>query len=165
MTDLEIEKWAKHFKRKKEFPCKKVNCTKCNKPITLLGDNLLKRIEKYNSPENLLRKIECRTCLYLVKNQQKEKIKKVKKEKKEKKEEILKKRYIYIPKDNEIILLKDNPKYTAELTKTECWRPDIFLDNDRSCNECSLHKMCQCPIKRLRDEKIKQREEKQIKRK
>jgi hypothetical protein len=39
------------------------------------------------------------------------------------------------------------------VTKGSCIRPDIFLDNDRSCDNCPYYDHCECHIKRLSNEK------------
>ena len=153
LTEEEIEKWVKFYKKHKKFPSLKIPCVKCENTVTLSYSNLTDRIEKFNGAVNLLKQFQCRKCLYSVRNETKLKIKKIKKAKKAKKEEILSKTYIYIPKEKEIIDLVQNPEYTAKLTATECWRPDIFLNNDRSCNSCSLKDICTCSIKSLKNEK------------
>ena len=35
------------------------------------------------------------------------------------------------------------------LTESSCIRPDIYLDNDRTCNGCPYFDHCVCSIKRL----------------
>ena len=44
-------------------------------------------------------------------------------------------------------LIKDK-EITEHVTATSCWRPDIYLDNDRYCNGCIIYDNCACPIKR-----------------
>lgn len=51
-------------------------------------------------------------------------------------------------KTNVIDLVK-NADECAYITQSTCWRPDIFLNNDRTCNNCVLHVNCACPSKRL----------------
>lgn len=154
-----FDTWIKYYTKYKKFPLLKVPCTKCSKGITLTHDNLTERIKKFGGPENLLKSIECRTCLHSIKKERKALLKRKKKEKLLKKEEILNKTYIYVPKEKEVIILNKNPEYTAKITATECIRPDIYLDNDRSCDNCSIHEHCACPIKRLGKQSPKKREE------
>lgn len=40
-------------------------------------------------------------------------------------------------------------------TANTCWRPDIYLNNDRSCNNCVLYENCACTSKRKITEKLK----------
>ena len=41
----------------------------------------------------------------------------------------------------------------SNVTKDACIRPDIFLDNDRNCDDCPYYEHCGCNIKRLSSEK------------
>jgi len=47
------------------------------------------------------------------------------------------------------VLSLNNPAHVAILTTNACWRPDFYLNNDRTCVECSLYENCQCKLKRL----------------
>jgi hypothetical protein len=40
-----------------------------------------------------------------------------------------------------------------ELTKNMCIRPDIYLDNDRTCDYCSINEHCSCMLKKFADKK------------
>ncbi len=40
-------------------------------------------------------------------------------------------------------------------TTNTCWRPDIYLNNDRSCDSCVLYENCACNSKRLSSKKLK----------
>jgi hypothetical protein len=46
-----------------------------------------------------------------------------------------------------IIDLTKNKEICEEITRSSCWRPDIFLD--LGCLECALKECCICPIKKL----------------
>lgn len=48
-----------------------------------------------------------------------------------------------------IIDLTKNAKACESETVGSCWRPDIFLNNNRTCDNCSLVTHCACPSKRL----------------
>lgn len=37
----------------------------------------------------------------------------------------------------------------SSVTSGACIRPDIFLDNDRNCDDCPYYDNCQCAIKKL----------------
>jgi hypothetical protein len=50
--------------------------------------------------------------------------------------------------NRKIINLVENKRVCAETTARACWRPDIYLDNDKWCNGCSLFEACACEIKR-----------------
>ena len=49
-----------------------------------------------------------------------------------------------------IALDLNNPGDVQYLTQDSCWRPDIYLDNDSSCNECYLKEHCLCPLKKIK---------------
>jgi hypothetical protein len=88
---------------------------------------------------------------YVKKFKNREKIEKI-----EKRKEVLKfmqdknSAYIVKPRAPQYIDLT-NEKQVAELTKSSCLRPDIFLNNDRSCNLCHIYQLCKCPIKHWDD--------------
>ena len=48
-----------------------------------------------------------------------------------------------------IVDLVKNVEVCKEVTQGTCWRPDIFLNNDRSCNACALVEHCACSCKRV----------------
>ena len=52
--------------------------------------------------------------------------------------------YKYNPKEIDLVV---NAAWCAKITETNCWRPDIFLDNDRTCNLCQLYDNCACLLK------------------
>jgi hypothetical protein len=37
----------------------------------------------------------------------------------------------------------------SSVTESACIRPDIFLDNDRNCDDCPYYEACRCALKRL----------------
>jgi hypothetical protein len=43
--------------------------------------------------------------------------------------------------------LVTNTAWCKKITSSNCWRPDIFLDNDRSCGDCKLYDNCDCSLK------------------
>jgi hypothetical protein len=43
--------------------------------------------------------------------------------------------------------LTKNAEVCREVTKSSCWRPDIYLDY--GCVACSINKNCACPIKKM----------------
>lgn len=62
-----------------------------------------------------------------------------------------KKEYRYLVRDaitTVVSLLKDKEE-AAHTTKSSCWRPDIYLNNDRYCNGCIIYENCCCKIKRI----------------
>jgi len=49
-----------------------------------------------------------------------------------------------------VALNLNNPGDVQYLTQDTCWRPDIYLDNDHSCNTCYLKDHCLCPLKKIK---------------
>jgi len=45
--------------------------------------------------------------------------------------------------------LLENKSLAEHVTRSSCWRPDIYLNNDRFCNGCIIYDNCCCPIKRI----------------
>lgn len=43
----------------------------------------------------------------------------------------------------------EDPEAVRQLTEGSCQRPDIYLDNDRACDGCSLYEHCACASKQL----------------
>lgn len=41
-----------------------------------------------------------------------------------------------------------NKEWCEKVTKSACFRPDIFLRN-RDCDDCHLNEWCICPIKKF----------------
>jgi hypothetical protein len=39
-------------------------------------------------------------------------------------------------------------KQVEKITESACLRPDIYLNNERACNGCSIFEYCACPIKK-----------------
>ena len=45
------------------------------------------------------------------------------------------------------INLSKDVEDTKKLTKAACIRPDIYLDNNNSCNACHIYENCACSLK------------------
>lgn len=44
-----------------------------------------------------------------------------------------------------------NASQVAELTKSSCLRPDIYLNNGKACNGCHIYKLCKCSARKWND--------------
>jgi hypothetical protein len=62
------------------------------------------------------------------------------------------KEYKFNYKPASINLVKDVEE-TKRLTDGTCLRPDIYLDNDGSCDGCYIFNNCICGIKKLKKKK------------
>ena len=59
-------------------------------------------------------------------------------------------KYKYIPAEIDLVT---NTEWCKKITKSACWRPDIYLDNDKSCGPCNLYDNCECAIKYKKGDK------------
>ena len=127
-----------------------VDCS-CGNKTTMFGTNLISRIATYGSLEKLLTEFKCKSCRNVGKAPRVVRVKKARTKKLviEKNED---QRYDIPVFKNEPPLSIDlvtNADVCRELTRNQCWRPDIYLNNSRSCDKCSLHKNCSSKLKRL----------------
>lgn len=100
--------------------------------------------DKTQIPFNILK-------LYVKKFKNRAKIEKL--EKRKEVQEYIKQKdgaYIVKPHVQKYIDLK-NASQVAELTKSSCLRPDIYLDNDKACNGCYVYELCKCPVRKWND--------------
>jgi hypothetical protein len=149
-----IEQWMDFYKKNKKFPHNKIICTKCqNSYISLKGAGLSNLKKQFDGNiRNILKKAICKTC----KQENGEVLKKpienkilTREEMEDRAEEIRKNiPKIDLNKGTDIFNLKKDQKICESITKTSCWRPDIYLD--LGCSSCTIEKYCVCPIKNLK---------------
>jgi hypothetical protein len=133
---------------------KKIECNECSTLITCFGSNLEGKIKNFGSLTDLLSNFKCRKCVSASKPK-KIVIKATKVSKKEKAKE----KTVDIPKMKfsvkRDVLLSEAPDLIESVSKNgSCIRPDIYLNNDRSCNGCSLYNNCLASIKNLKLSKV-----------
>lgn len=90
----------------------------------------------------------------------KEKVKIEKKITREQKIETLKthaREFEFVYRPN-VIDLKKNAEECKKATEGTCWRPDIYLNNDRTCDNCVLSEHCACVLKRFSTKRKKRNE-------
>ena len=132
-------------------------CTGCGDKVTAFGKNLDNKIVKAGGVQELIDTFKCKSCKAV--SQGKAPIPKVKKERKPRqskasaREKRVAEMIASAPKFNsappQSIILVDNPKVAADTTRNGCWRPDIFLNNDRTCDFCSLYNVCASPNRKV----------------
>jgi hypothetical protein len=137
------------YKKNGHLLNKKIQCNKCSIDITCFGTNLDSKISKYGGIEILLDTFKCRKCVSASKPK-KIVIKATKVSKKEK----IAEKTVDIPKMTfsikRDVLLSEAPDLIESVSKNgSCIRPDIYLNNDRSCDGCSLYTSCLASIKNL----------------
>jgi hypothetical protein len=154
LTEEQIQEFVRHYNEHGSFPGSKIPCNMTGKLTTCVGPWMIKKIKEFGGPENLLRKYKCRGAL------------KAKKEALKPKSQNKKRREMFKSLKDENKNW-DIPKMTmeppkpmtevdiAECTRTVCFRPDIFLDNDRYCDGCEFYDVCSNAHKGLRPIKRK----------
>lgn len=60
--------------------------------------------------------------------------------------------FVYKPT---LINLKKDVVEVQKMTQGTCLRPDIYLDNDDSCDECHIYQNCVSSIRKLKKKKSK----------
>ncbi len=139
--------WIKCYNETGKLPEQKVPCTKCGTGVTMFSTNLAGRVAKYNGVENLLNNFICKQCSSVGKPQ------KVKQIPKPKKPKIIVEQYdIPIYKGRNIVPV--NLHVTKDDATISCWRPDLYLNADKTCDDCTLFNICQCALKRLSKQKM-----------
>lgn len=124
-------------------------CSKCQGKTTAFGTNLQGKIKSFGSLEKLLSEFECRACRNQGKAPKVVRIKR-KREPKITKDENQKYDIPVFKNDPPLVVnLLENKEVCQKLTRTECWRPDIYLNNSKTCDKCNLFTNCASPIKRL----------------
>ena len=139
LTDSQIAEFVAFYKKYKNFPGSKIPCTISGKLTTCVGPWMKKKIAEFGGAEKLLRNYVCRGVL----KQQRQIIKPVKKERQKK---------IKLAKDDQqnwiipkMSFAPPKPMSKSELTETtrsQCLRPDIFLNNGRHCEGCHYFELC-----------------------
>lgn len=138
--------WIKCYNETGKLPEQKVPCTKCGTGVTMFSTNLINRVKKYGGVENLLNSFTCKQCSSAGKPV------KVKRVPKPKKIKIKIEQYqapIYKGYTKTSVNLTENAEMCKVITSSACFRPDLYLDADRTCDDCTLFTNCSCPIKKL----------------
>lgn len=141
LTEEQIQEFVRHYNEHGSFPGSKIPCNMTGKLTTCVGPWMVKKIKEFGGPENLLRKYKCRGALKAKKealkpkSQNKKRREMFKSLKDENKNWDLPKMTMEPPKPMTDVDI-------AECTKTVCFRPDIFLNNDRYCDGCEFFSVC-----------------------
>jgi hypothetical protein len=138
-----------HYLKTGHLIGKKIQCNKCEASITMFGSNLDNRIKKFGTLWSLLDEFKCRNCVSASKP------KKIVIKAEKKPSKILKGDIVYdVPKlvfsVKRDVLLSEAPDLIESVSRNgSCIRPDIYLNNDRHCDGCSLYTSCLASIKNL----------------
>ena len=150
-----INKWLEYYEKHNKFPYDKIMCSKCKSiQVSLKGRGKKIIFDACESdPKRILTETICKMCkekFYPTEKKKKEPVPETLEEREQRIEEIrasLPK--IDLNKERKIIDLVKDKEACAEFTKNMCIRPDIYLNNDRTCDTCSLRDNCSCVIKKF----------------
>lgn len=148
----DIKGWLKYYEDNKKFPHQRVLCCVCHEGFaSLKGIGLVKAFEKCDGdPLRVLNETKCKDCKALEPKEKKQPKILTPEEQEARAEEIRKSLpKIDFNKERTVIDLRKDKDACAFYTKIACIRPDIYLDNDRTCDYCSINKHCACPIKKF----------------
>ena len=122
-------------------------CVGCGERVTAFGTNLNNKIIKAGGVEELISSFKCRACSGVNKP------KKAKPQKRAKKVKAVIEHYPPPAYNGYTKTLVDLNKEASSVTST-CWRPDIFLNSGKVCDDCSLYDLCNCASKKLSKQKM-----------
>lgn len=155
----DINGWLDFYKENKKFPYRQVLCCKCHVGFaSLKGLGMKTAFQKCeNDPKRVLTETCCKDCREFSPKERKVKI--LTPEEAEARAEEIRKSLpkIDFHKERVVIDLVKDKSACEWYTQFSCVRPDIYLDNDRTCDFCKLNKYCICPIKKFSKEYKKQK--------
>lgn len=151
----DMKKWLIYYETHNKFPYNKIMCSKCKSIyISLKGRGKKIIFDACDSdPKRILTETICKLCkerFYPKEKKKKEYVPETLEERELRIEEIrasLPK--INLNKEKTIIDLVKDKEACAEFTKKMCIRPDIYLNNDKTCDNCILRNNCSCIIKKF----------------
>lgn len=173
LSAQDVDDWVVSYETTGKLPQINIPCSKCKAGIVAGHDNLRSKVKKYGGIKPLLTTFVCRECKTgtlgsVAPSTVARKVRVVKKlvkiSKAEQKREAI--RNYEIPKVNpnhvsvrySIDDLANNVDLAREFTNGVCIRPQLFLNNDRSCDDCVLYTNCACNAKTLSKARRKQME-------
>lgn len=151
LTEQQIQEFVKHYNKFKSFPGSKIPCNVTGKLTTCVGPWMVKKIKEFGGAENLLRNYKCRGAI----KASKQIIKPVSNKKRRIKIKDLKdeQKNWDIPKVSQESSRPISDIELSEASSTTCFRPDVFLDNDRHCDGCEFFDVCTNSMKNLATKK------------
>lgn len=162
-----IEDWAKQYDTNGKLPAPKIPCSSagCKNETTCFSTNLKTRVAATEGGiRTLLRTFKCRSCRTQTSSvlepagviekpvRRAAKRTTTKAAQKQSRVEELNQAARSAVIDVNAVPVRYNfndPEHVRQLTEGACQRPDIYLDNDRACDGCSLYEHCACSAKQL----------------
>jgi hypothetical protein len=141
--------WIKSYTTTGKLPNTKVPCTRCGTDITMFSTNLTARVAKFGGIKNLLDTFVCKTCTRIEKPRKvyvPKRVPRVKKDDAPVVYDIPK----FVRTEPKFLDVNDklDPNTIKSITSGVCYRPQVYLNNDRTCGDCNLFAHCACAIKR-----------------
>jgi len=141
LTEELVQYFVKYYEENGSFPGSKIPCSVTGKLTTCVGPWMRKKIKEYGSAEKLLRGYKCRGAVKVGKV-----VGAIVRKKKqtvgggtvEETGEIDYKVPLYVPAPPR----KFTDSELTEMSRTECFRPDIYLNNGRHCEGCPNFDLC-----------------------
>jgi hypothetical protein len=150
-----LKEWLEFYNENKKLPYNEIICCECRSyPAKLKGVGFKHALKASNNNlEKMLTSTMCKDCKKIKQPKEKKPVVKRVKTQFEIEEEIEKIRRempkIDLHSPNQVIDLKKSKQACVEFTRDSCLRPDIYLNNDRTCNECPLNEHCSCRLKKF----------------
>lgn len=151
----DFDGWVSFYQEHKKFPHKQILCGTCREGFaSMKGLGMSKAFEKCEGDVvRVLKETKCKDCRDLEPKPKKPPKILTPEEIEARAEEIRKSLpKINFHKERHVIDLTKDKDACEFYTQFACMRPDIYLDNDRTCDFCSINKYCACPIKRFSKE-------------
>jgi hypothetical protein len=147
----DLNGWLDFYKKNGRFPHDRIVCGVCHGGFaSLKGLGWKKAFERCdNDAFRVLNETRCKDCREKLPKEKKNKI--LTPEEMEARAEEIRKNLpkIDFNRERHVIDLRKDKEACAQYTQFACVRPDIYLDNDRTCDYCSINKHCACPIKKF----------------
>lgn len=148
----DLNGWIDFYKENKKFPHQRILCGFCHQGFaSMKGLGMSKAFERCDGDVlRVLNETKCKECKELEPKEKKQPKVLTPEELEARAEEIRRNLpKIDFHKERQVIDLTKDKDACALYTQFACLRPDIYLDNDRTCDFCSINKYCACPIKKF----------------
>lgn len=143
--------WMEYYKEYKKFPHDRVLCGLCHEGFaSLKGLGWAKAFERCDGDAfRVLNETKCKDCKQKEPKEKKKKV--LTPEEMEARAEEIRRNLpkIDLHKERQVIDLTKDKDACEFYTQFACMRPDIYLDNDKTCDYCSINKWCACPLKKF----------------
>lgn len=147
----DLKGWMEYYKQHGKFPYKQILCCKCHLGFaSMKGLGWKKALERCDGEvSRILSETCCKDCREVIPKEKKVKV--FSREEMEARAEEVRRNLpkIDLNKERQVINLNKDKEACAFHTQFACLRPDVYLDNDRTCDYCSINKHCACSIKKF----------------